>query len=97
MMALLASQSTLTAEERHQRQRLILRDTLALSSLLVIAVVLSFVTYLLFHSFEHHRQELAQRWKSRGEISLKQGKPLQALDSLRSALAYEPDDRGPRD
>ena len=83
-----------TAEERRQRQRLILRDTIALSSLLAIAIVLSFVTYLLFHSFERHRQELAQRWKSRGEIALKQGKPLLALDSLRSALAYEPDDRG---
>lgn len=61
-------------------------------SLFAIVVVLSFVTYLLFHSFSVHRQELAQRWLKRGETALHSGQPLVAIDALRSALAYAPDD-----
>ncbi|HYK35514.1 tetratricopeptide repeat protein [Alloacidobacterium sp.] len=84
--------STLTPEERQQRQKLILRDTLALSSLLLIVIVLFFVTLALFHSFTIHRQRLAKRWLARGEYALHAGQPLAAIDALRSALAYAPDD-----
>ncbi len=85
--------SPLTVEERAARHRLIARDSIALSTLLAIVLVLSFVTYLLFHSFENHRLELKQRWKGRGEAALANRQPLSAIDSLRSALAYAPDDR----
>jgi tetratricopeptide (TPR) repeat protein len=86
--------SQLTAEERVERHRLIVRDSVALSTLLAIAVTLTFVTYLLFHSFTEHRLELKQRWKKRGEIALANHQPLLAIESLRSALAYDADDRG---
>jgi len=88
-----AVQSPLTIEERIERHRLIVRDTIALSTLLAIAIALSFVTYLLFHSFSEHQIVLKQRWKARGEQSLANHQPAQAIESLRSALAYDPDDR----
>jgi len=88
-----AVQAPLTVEERIEKNRLIVRDTIALSTLLAIAIALSFVTYLLFHSFSEHQIVLKQRWKARGERSLADHKPSQAIESLRSALAYDPDDR----
>jgi tetratricopeptide (TPR) repeat protein len=91
-MSVLPLRSALTPEERQQRQKLILRDTLALLSLFAIAILLFFVTLLLFHSFSVHRQELARRWLSRGENAMRAGQPLVAIDALRSALAYAPDD-----
>jgi tetratricopeptide (TPR) repeat protein len=91
-MAVLQLRSALTPEERQQRQKLILRDTLALLSLFAIVILLFFITLLLFHSFSVHRQELAQRWLSRGENAMRSGQPLVAIDALRSALAYAPDD-----
>jgi tetratricopeptide (TPR) repeat protein len=91
-MSALQLRSALTTEERQQRQKLILRDTLALLSLFAIAILLFFVTLLLFHSFSVHRQELARRWLSRGENAMRAGQPLVAIDALRSALAYAPDD-----
>lgn len=92
-MAVLQLRSPLTPEERQQRQKLILRDTLALLSLFAIVILLFFVTLFLFHSFSVHRQELAQRWLARGEKALHAGQPLAAIDALRSALAYAPDDK----
>lgn len=91
-MPVLQLRSTLTPEERQLKQKLILRDSLALFSLFAIVVVLFFVTYLLFHSFSVHRQALAQRWLTRGETALQSGKPAAAIDALRSAMAYAPDD-----
>jgi tetratricopeptide (TPR) repeat protein len=91
-MAVLQLRSALTPEERQLRQKLILRDSLALLSLFAIVIVLFFVTLALFHSFSVHRQELAQRWLKRGENALHAGQPLAAIDALRSALAYAPDD-----
>ena len=90
-MAVLQLRSALTPEERQQRQKLILRDTLALLSLFAIAVLLFFITLFLFHSFSVHRHELAQRWLARGESALHANQPLAAIDALRSALAYAPD------
>ena len=86
-MAVLQLRSALTPEERLQKQKLILRDSLALLSLFAIAIVLFFITYLLFHSFSVHRQQLAQRWLNRGEAALHSGQPQIAIDALRSALA----------
>src|ERR1700742_16247 len=86
-MAELHLRSHLTPEERQQKQRLILRDAAALLSLFAITIVLSFVTYFLFHSFSVHRKELAQRWLSRGESAMRAGQPLAAIEALRSAQA----------
>ncbi|WP_251106268.1 tetratricopeptide repeat protein [Alloacidobacterium dinghuense] len=89
---MLQLRSALTPEERQQRQTLILRDTAALLSLFAIAILLFFITLFLFHSFSMHRRELAQRWHTRGEKALQANQPLVAIDALRSALAYAPDD-----
>jgi len=91
-MTVFQLRSALTPEERQQKQKLILRDTVALLSLFAITIALSFVTYFLFHSFSVHREQLAQRWLARGESALHAGQPLVAIDALRSALAYAPDD-----
>ena len=83
----------LSGPERREKQRLLLRDTAALCTLAGIVIVLSFVTYGLFHSFTAHRAMLETRWRARGEAALAANKPQVALDSLQSALAYAPDDR----
>ncbi|WP_026442166.1 tetratricopeptide repeat protein [Pseudacidobacterium ailaaui] len=85
--------TALSPEERQLRQRLIFRDALALSSLFAIVVVLFFITLALFHSFSVHREELKQRWLARGEKALQAGQPQAAIQALRSALAYDTDDK----
>lgn len=92
-MAVLQLRSALTSDERQLRQKLILRDTIALSSLFGVTIVLFFITLLLFHSFSVHRDELKQRWIARGESALKAGQANAAVESLRSALAYAPADK----
>jgi len=92
-MVALQLRTTLSQEERQQKQRLILRDSMALLSLFAITIVLFFITLFLFHSFSIHRQELAQRWLTRGEASIRANQPLAAIDALRSAEAYAPGDQ----
>lgn len=92
-MSVLHLKSALTPEQRIQKRQLIARDTLALLTLLAITCALFFVTWLLFRSFSNHRTELAQRWLVRGETALGEGHPGQAIDALRSALQYAPDQR----
>lgn len=90
-MAELSIKTRLSPEERAARRKLALQDTVALLSLVLIVIVLSVLTYLLFQSFKDHRQELAERWRRRGEAALAAHQPALAVNSLRSALAYEPD------
>lgn len=91
-MAVLQLRSTLSPEERLQKQRLILRDSIALLSLLAIVILLFFITLFLFHSFSVHRLELAHRWLARGEAAMQAGQPAAAVEALRSAQAYAPGD-----
>ena len=86
--------SILTPIERREKQKLLLRDTVALCTLAGLVIALSFMTYGLFHSFATHRQMLQARWRARGEMALAAGQPEVALNDLHSALAYAPDDRG---
>jgi Flp pilus assembly protein TadD len=81
----------LTPEERQTRRRLILQDALSLLTLFLITAVIFTLTWLLHRSFEEHREELGRRWKARGEQALHAGRPQDAIDSLRTALAYVPD------
>jgi tetratricopeptide (TPR) repeat protein len=90
-MATLNAGTVLTPEERLARRRLILRDAVSLLSLFLITVVIFLLTLLLYRSFRNHQQELGLRWKTRGEAALQAGNPIQAIDALRSALAYVPD------
>ncbi len=90
---MLQQRSRLSPLERREKQKVLLRDTVALCTLAALVVVLSFLTYALFHSFSTHQQMLEARWRARGEAALAAGKPLLALNDLRSALAYAPDNR----
>lgn len=89
-MATLEKGLVLTSEDRLARRRLILRDTISLLTLFLITVVIFVLTFFLHRSFTDHQQVLGQRWKARGEAALNAGHPEQAIDALRSALAYVP-------
>ncbi len=82
-----------TGEVSSFRRRLIVRDTLAFLSLLLVTVVLLAITLFLFRSFAAHREELARRWSGRGAASLSAGRPDQAIFALRTALSYAPGER----
>lgn len=89
-MASLHTATMLTPEERLARRRLIFRDAVSLFTLFLITALLFVLTWLLFRSFATHREELGARWKTRGEKALHAGRPKEAVDALRSALAYVP-------
>jgi tetratricopeptide (TPR) repeat protein len=63
----------------------------SLLSLFLITAVIFVLTLLLYRSFRNHQQVLGLRWKARGEAALQAGHPKEAVDALRSALAYVPD------
>ena len=88
---MLESTHPLTTEERAALRRLIFQDAVALLSLLLIIIVLSGLTWLLFSSFKNHELELAQRWRHRGEVALENGNPMVAIDALHAALTYQSD------
>jgi tetratricopeptide (TPR) repeat protein len=90
-MTTLHSGVVLTPEERLARRRLILQDALSLLTLFLITSVIFVLTWLLHRSFEDHREELGRRWKARGEQALHVGRPQDAIEALRSSLAYVPD------
>jgi tetratricopeptide (TPR) repeat protein len=88
-MSVLELRSPLSAEERLEKRKLILRDVTALLSLFAITATLAVLTFFLFNSFSTHRHELAQRWLARGRSAMAGGRPEQAVQALRSALEYE--------
>ncbi len=92
-MVSLATKPPLNAEERVQRRRLILTDTVSIGALFAATVLLAILTNALYKSYTAHQAELARRWASRGELALKNGKPEAAIDAFRSALAGEPGQR----
>jgi Tfp pilus assembly protein PilF len=92
-MQLLKSQSALTPEERSQKRKVVLRDTVALLTLLLVTLALFTATVFLFRAFSNLRGQLSQRWLSRGETALRSGHPDYAVEDLRSALAYSPGQR----
>lgn len=75
------------------KRKLIVHDALTISVLSAITILLFVVTLFLFRSFESHRNELATRWSGRGAIALSEGRPVQAIGALRTALTYSPGDR----
>ncbi len=89
----LKSQSILTSEERLQKRKLVVRDAVALFTLLAVTIALFLATLFLFRAFSALRVQLAQRWLTRGEAALRSGHPELAVDDLRSALAYSPGQR----
>jgi tetratricopeptide (TPR) repeat protein len=92
-MESLKSQSILTSEERIQKRKLVVRDTVALLTLLAVTIALFIATLFLFRSFSALRATLGQRWLERGEAALRGSHPGSAVEDLRSALAYSPGQR----
>jgi tetratricopeptide (TPR) repeat protein len=90
-MIFLHAGPVLTPEERLARRNLVIQDAIALLTLLLITGVIFLLTWLLYRSFEDHQEELGIRWRRRGELALQQGHPSEAVEALRSALAYTPD------
>ena len=90
-MAVLELRPSLTEEERIEKRKLIVSDLISLLSLLLVTVVLAILTYFLFNSFTVHRQDLANRWRARGDAAMANGHPEQAVTALRSALEYDHD------
>ena len=82
--------SSLTAEERQYKRKLIIRDVIALVGLFAITAALAVLTYFLFNSFLRRRQLLAQTWLQEGEKAIATGHPDEAVDDFRSALEYGP-------
>ncbi len=79
--------------QKETRRKLLLRDSLTFLSLTLLTIALFTVTLLLFRSFASHRTALGIRWSDRGRVALTDGHPEQAIDSLRTALAYTPGER----
>src|SRR5580704_6179677 len=79
--------------ERDIKRRLIFHDAVTFLSLTLITAVLFAITLFLFRSFASHREELAERWSSRGRAAMSSGQPEQAIVALRTALSYSPGNR----
>jgi tetratricopeptide (TPR) repeat protein len=92
-MSLFALKSPLTVNDRIERRRLLLADSLALVTLFAITSLLAVLTNYLYQSYASHQVELANRWLARGEQALQDGKPQVAIDALSSALAFNPSQR----
>src|ERR1700733_7882065 len=92
-MSFIALKSPLAAGDRVERRHLILRDSLSLLTLFAITALLAVLTNYLYQSYASHQVVLANRWLQRGEQAMRDGKPLVAIDALRSALAYSPNER----
>jgi tetratricopeptide (TPR) repeat protein len=92
-MVFLHPRTLLTPAERSAKRRLVIQDTLALLSLFAITALLAVLTFLLFRSYSQHEKDLAARWLRRGDAALAAGQPQQAINALRSALAFQPDNR----
>jgi tetratricopeptide (TPR) repeat protein len=76
----------------HARKQIILQDSLTFFVLLLGTVALYAVTSLLFSSFALRRQELAHSYATRGEAALANHQPEQAVNALRTAISYAPDE-----
>ncbi len=92
-MAVFELRTPLSAEERAEKRRLILRDSIALMSLFLITAILAVLTYFLFVSFSRHRDVLARRWRTSGEAALNSGHPEESIQDLHAALEYAPGNR----
>src|SRR5690242_14106777 len=67
------------------------KDASILAALLALAAVSFVITFFFTRSYQKRQQALAERWFQRGETSLKQGKPQEAIIDLRTAMLYQPD------
>ncbi len=90
-MVFLHAKAPLTIAERAAKRRLVIQDTLAMLGLFAITAVLAVLTFLLFRSYSQHEKDSGERWLRRGNAALAAGQPLAAVNALRSALAFQPE------
>jgi tetratricopeptide (TPR) repeat protein len=69
---------------RYLRRRILLVSFLLLGLLFVATVTLA-------RTYEARKEELVREWAQEGDSSLAAGKPAEALEDYRNALAYDPD------
>ena len=81
-----------TITNRTLQRQLILRDSLVFFTLACITILLFLATLFLFRSFSSHREELGQRWYTRGQRDLAAARATDAIFDLRAALEYAPAD-----
>ncbi len=74
-MSFFALKSPLSANDRIERRRLILADTLSLVTLFAITALLAVLTNYLYQSYASHQVELANRWLQRGDQAMHESKP----------------------
>jgi tetratricopeptide (TPR) repeat protein len=67
------------------------KDATIIAVLVALAVGAFTVSLFFTRSFRRKQQVLADRWFHRGETSLQQGRPRDAIASLRTAMLYDPD------
>ena len=72
------------------KKGLLFRDGVTLLVLTLVSAGLFAMTYGLFRSFEQHREEMGRQSFLLGRIALQQGRPAQAVEDLRTALNYTP-------
>jgi Tfp pilus assembly protein PilF len=71
----------------------LLRDSLTFLVLLLVTVTMYAATSFLFRSFETRRAELAKEFEASGREAMQGKDPAKAIEALRTALEYAPDDR----
>jgi tetratricopeptide (TPR) repeat protein len=67
------------------------REALLLTSLLALGIMFG-VTQAAVSFYRGKQTDLANMWFQRGDAALKANRPKQAIDDLRNALSYAPDD-----
>ncbi len=80
--------SSLPIRRTATKRSLLLHDGLIFLALCGVTIALFLVTWILFQSFETHREDLGKRWAARGQLDLQQGHPAEAVTALRTALTY---------
>ena len=75
------------------KRKLVLHDSLAFVILLAATAILFAITLFLFRSFSAHRADIAREAGEDGRHALSQHRPGDAIEDLRTALSYAPNER----
>ena len=78
---------------KRSKRKLVLHDSLAFLILLAATAVLFAITLFLFRSFSAHRADIAREAGEEGRRALSQHRPHDAIEDLRTALSYAPNER----
>lgn len=82
----------LSEQEKPKLRLFLLKDTIALLSLLAVTILLLTVTHLLFGLYSRHQRAVAENWTKRGVEALQSNRPAEAVSAFRAALPYTEDE-----